>query len=146
MNGMHLKTSPTTLVYSHSIINRLKTLFSRWLPGRMRIKPADSLFCFCWMISRLRPILLLTRDRTCVGCCCVDQPAVSGRSSPSTPSAWKVSGSGWKRFTLEFSGPYRTHSTLTSLMLQVQNWILSTADRNLLYEKEITGFDFGYQI
>jgi len=28
----------------------------------------------------------------------------------------------------------------------VQNWIPSTADRNLLYEKEITGFDFGYQV
>src|SRR5687768_14390472 len=146
MNGMRLKTSPTTLAYSHSIINRLKILFSHLLPGHMRIKLAGSLFCFYWTTSRLHLILILTRDRTCVGCCCVDLPVVSGQSSLSTLIAWKTLDLGLKRSILGSLAQYKTRNTLNSWTLKVQNWILSTADRNLPYEKEITGFDFGYPV
>ena len=53
---------------------------------------------------------------------------------------------GWKRSILASSAQYKTHNTLNNWTLKVRNWILSTADRNLLYEKETTGFDFGYQV
>ena len=49
------------------------------------------------------------------------------------------------RTDLEYSAQYKTRNILVSWALKVQNWILSTAGRNSLYKKEITGFDFGYQ-